>query len=90
LGLNDDEDEIVYHAYYQWVPLMLFVQAMLFYAPRYIWKSAEGGLFDVVLGGLNKPAIDPSKRVKQHKVLSKYIIQNLSLHNRYAMTFFPC
>jgi len=88
VGLATDEDEIVYHAYYQWVPLLLFIQGMLFYAPRYFWKSAEGGLFEVVLGGLNKPVVEQSKRAKQHKVLSKYIIQNLSLHNKYAASFF--
>ena len=31
-------------SFYQWVPLLLVIQAGLFYVPRRIWKSCEGGL----------------------------------------------
>jgi len=31
-------------SFYQWVPFFLILQASLFYIPRKIWKSAEGGL----------------------------------------------
>lgn len=90
LGLHEADDEIVYHAYYQWVPLVLFAQAMVFYIPRFLWKSAEGGLFDVVLGGLNQPELEESKRLKKHKVLSKYMVDNLHLHTFWACCFFAC
>ncbi|XP_003740929.1 innexin shaking-B [Galendromus occidentalis] len=30
-----------FHKYYQWVSLMLFFQAVLFYTPRWIWKAWE-------------------------------------------------
>jgi hypothetical protein len=35
--------EVKYHKYYQWVCFVLFLQAALFYIPRYLWKSSEGG-----------------------------------------------
>ena len=31
-------------SFYQWVPLVLVIQAGIFYIPRRIWKSCEGGL----------------------------------------------
>jgi len=31
-------------SFYQWVPFVLLLQAALFYIPRKIWKSCEGGL----------------------------------------------
>ena len=31
-------------SFYQWVPFILILQASLFYLPRKIWKTCEGGL----------------------------------------------
>ena len=31
-------------SFYQWVPFILILQAALFYIPRKIWKTCEGGL----------------------------------------------
>ena len=38
--LNDDgeDEDKIYHAYYQWVPHYLLLLALLFYAPHCIWK----------------------------------------------------
>jgi hypothetical protein len=46
-GPHNDDDERIYHAYYQWVPLMLFFQAMCFYAPHWIWKQLDDGKIKV-------------------------------------------
>ncbi|KAL1117675.1 hypothetical protein AAG570_003990 [Ranatra chinensis] len=34
--------EVRKHRYYQWVPFFLFVQAIFFYVPHYVWKMNEG------------------------------------------------
>ena len=47
LGPIEDGDETVYHAYYQWVPLMLMFQAICFYAPHWIWKQLDNGRMKV-------------------------------------------
>ena len=41
---DDDgtKSEVRYHKYYQWVCFTLFFQAILFYIPRYMWKTWEG------------------------------------------------
>ena len=46
-GPHGDDDERIYHAYYQWVPLMLFFQAICFYAPHWIWKQCDNGKIKV-------------------------------------------
>lgn len=45
-------DAIKRHAYYQWVPFMLFLQALLFYAPHYCWRNWEGGRMKALVKGL--------------------------------------
>ena len=42
----------LYHSYYQWVGLLLVLQAAASYGPWAAWKSAEGGRVGELLGGL--------------------------------------
>jgi len=37
-------NNIVYNSYYQWIPIYLVALTILFYMPRLIWMSMEGGL----------------------------------------------
>lgn len=85
VGSHDDEDEIKYHAYYQWVPFVLVLQAIMFYIPRYLWKNMEGGLFTTILAGLDKLTLDDSQRHKKHKILSQYMIKHLHMHMNWAI-----
>ena len=41
--------EVEVKAYYQWVPFMLFLQAVMFYIPHIIYKAAEGGKLKVLI-----------------------------------------
>ena len=47
-GPVEEDDETVYHAYYQWVPLMLMFQAVCFYAPHWVWKQLDNGRMKVI------------------------------------------
>ncbi|KDR11526.1 innexin inx7-like [Zootermopsis nevadensis] len=48
----ENEDAVKYHAFYQWVPFMLFLQALMFYAPHYYWRNREGGRMKALVKGL--------------------------------------
>lgn len=50
-------DEKKHHAYYQWVPFVLFLQAILFYVPHQIWKKLEGGKINALASGLKMVTI---------------------------------
>ncbi|CAL4061288.1 unnamed protein product, partial [Meganyctiphanes norvegica] len=90
LGTHIDDEELTYHAYYQWVPFMLFFQAITFFLPRYLWKLWDGGVFDTVLGGLHKFLPQHGMRIKKHKMLAQYLSKSLHLHKLWTIKFFIC
>lgn len=86
----DGEDEVKYHKYYQWVCFVLFFQAILFYVPRYLWKSWEGGRLKMLVMDLNSPIVDDQCKNDRKKILVEYFSSNLNRHNFYAFRFFVC
>ena len=38
---NPEKDYVVYKAYYQWVPFMLFLQRIKFYIPHVVYRVSE-------------------------------------------------
>ena len=36
-------ERLIYNSYYQWVPIFLILQAIMFYVPRVLWLMMEGG-----------------------------------------------
>nr|NVI75112.1 innexin 2 [Cucujiformia] len=86
----DGKDQVKYHKYYQWVCFALFFQAMLFYVPRYLWKTWEGGRIRMLVVDLNTPIVtDKCKKVRK-QLLVDYFHTNLRHQNFYAFRFFIC
>ncbi|KFM65493.1 Innexin inx2, partial [Stegodyphus mimosarum] len=84
------EEKRVYHAYYQWVCFVLFLQAMLFYVPRYLWKMWEGGRIRALILGLNSPIMSYEKKEENRKILVEYLTENMGNHTLYAAEYFIC
>ncbi|XP_026479598.1 innexin inx1-like [Ctenocephalides felis] len=70
IGPSREDEEIIRHAYYQWVPFVLFLQALMFYLPHYVWKQAEGGRMKAFVNALQVVA------------LSEYAEDDVQLGNR--------
>lgn len=88
VGIGDDlTDNVIRHSYYQWVTFALFFQAFLFYAPHYMWKGADAGLFATIIGGLNKFSLNEADKAKRHKVLTKYMMDHLNCHKMWAFRY---
>lgn len=90
---SHEEEEPVYHAYYQWVPLMLMFQAICFYAPHFIWKQLDNGKIKNIIVGLNKHLEDDSDRDKKLDQLATYLKQRMGYrreHKAWARNFFLC
>lgn len=68
-------DNIKHHAYYQWVPFVLFAQAISFYLPHLFWRSWEGGKIKKLVEGL------------QRAILSRYVQreEDLQVNKNYVI-----
>merc|ERR1712038_2080096 len=72
--------------------IFFFVQAVMFYIPRLVWKHAEGGLMKKLVGGLTDPLIpyQREEREKQVDSIRRYFKEDLRSHGGYAINFFLC
>lgn len=82
--------DVKYHKYYQWVCFVLFFQAMLFYIPRYLWKTWEGGRIKMLVLDLNYPIVNDECKNHRKSLLVDYFTSNLHTQNFYAIRFFIC
>jgi len=88
---RQEPSEKRYHKYYQWVAFMLFLHAVFFYIPRYLWKSSEGGKIKMLVGKLPEDVMMKSDAKKdQIDTIVKYFRLHRGTHSTYAMRFFLC
>lgn len=85
-----EDDVVIEHAYYQWVCFVLFLQAIMFYFPRWLWRSWERGRMQFLLLELNKPALEELKKKADVSAVVDYFYRNRSQHGSYALRFFVC
>nr|CAD7424402.1 unnamed protein product [Timema monikensis] len=82
------------HAYYQWVPLVLFLQSLLFAMPHAAWKYWEGGLVRASLADLTEQRVtlylDRAKRRDLLRRLARYFSARLHSHRFWATGFLFC
>jgi hypothetical protein len=66
------------------------LQAILFYAPRWLWKSWEGGKLQALKMDLDVGIIaEVDKKQKEEMILS-YVQTNRHYHNFWAFKYFFC
>lgn len=88
-GLGNDNQEKIFHSYYQWVPFMLFFQGVLFYVPHWIWKNWEEGKVGMISQGLRGMlTLNARERSERQRRLIDYIIDSLRTHNSYSFGYF--
>ena len=79
----------VFNSFYQWVSLSLVSQAVIFYFPRALWVSLEGGLMKHLAKDAGGKVVEDAEK-KKDELLATF---NKHLHNkydRYFQTFIGC
>lgn len=84
--------ELQYHTYYQWVCFVLFVQAALFYVPRYVWKAWEGDRMRTLCTDLMEIGREqePAVARKKEAVVNYFLMENRRADNGYVYKLFAC
>ncbi|KAL3274541.1 hypothetical protein HHI36_015923 [Cryptolaemus montrouzieri] len=81
---------IIWQKYYQWVCIMFSFQALLFYIPRYVWKTWEGGRIRLLISDLRGPLVTPSWNPESKAKLVRYLMSGKNSHTLYACRFAIC
>lgn len=87
---HTDEDEVKYHQYYQWVCIVMLIQAILFYIPHYLWKNWEGGRMKMLSLDMQHPVIDEKCKENRKAAFCDYYMNQKGTHNSYYWYFFLC
>jgi len=85
-----EKDEIIEHAYYQWVCVVLFLQSCCFYVTRLLWKGWERGKIKHLITDLNKVILKADVKKEKEDTLVAYLCANRGRHNAYAFRYFIC
>merc|ERR1712055_198509 len=88
----DDKEGHVYHRFYQWVGFVLIMQAGMFYTPRLLWKTAEGGVMKLLTNGLTDLDSFMNKGMRNDGVtlIAKYFNLRHTKRGTYFIKFFTC
>lgn len=90
ISTHGKNDKLKFYGYYGWVYIVLFLQAISFYTPHYVWKSWEGGKLKTLTVGLTSPVLRKDCIKEKTEPLIDYFCSTLRSHNSYAYTFLFC
>ena len=82
-GDLDEFGDEVFNSFYQWVSLCLVGQALLFYLPRTLWLTLEGGLMKHLAKDASGKVVEEAEKKRDELILTF----NRHLHNKYDRYF---
>ncbi|UXI21518.1 speckle targeted PIP5K1A-regulated polyA polymerase [Sarcoptes scabiei] len=85
-----ERDEIIEHSYYQWVGIVLFLQALTFYVVHLIWKIWEKNRMANIINDLNKAIIKETAKKTSRYNLVHYLYRSMGRNRIYAFRYTFC
>ena len=90
-GVAPDNVEKRQNSYYQGVSLVLFLQAVSFTIPNYLWKSvADTKIQSLIQNNIKGPVSDPDQKKKELDRLAAYWLSSRGTHGVFALAYFVC
>ena len=93
-GSNSVDETVRIHAYYQWVPFVLFFQGLLFYLPHAIWKRQEAGMVGKLTKGARELSLDSKEKADEKKqrgsLLSDYLYETMGTRGYFGVCHVFC
>jgi len=86
------DSKVHHHKFYQWVVFVLTLQAGMFYLPRFIWKSYEGGVVKLLTNGLTDITAFMDSDTKSDGIsrIEKFFRTYGSERSQYFLVFVLC
>ncbi|KAH7637009.1 innexin inx2 [Dermatophagoides farinae] len=84
------KDEVIEHSYYQWVGVVLFLQALTFYVAHLLWKLWEKNKMKDIINDLNKAILENEKKTTGKSNLVTYLYKSFGRNSSYAFRYFLC
>ena len=70
--------------------IFFFLQAILFYVPRWLWKNWEAGKIHALMMDLDIGVVQDVEKRQKKRLLLDYLADNLKHHNWWAYRYFFC
>lgn len=89
-GSGGSHKGVIYHNYYQWVNLLLVLQACVAYIPWAWWKSAEGNRISKLTASINKDPLTEVPLEDQVNGLGNFFIRHPKWFDSCALKLLVC
>jgi len=89
-GSGGSEKGVIYHNYYQWINLLLVLQACIAYIPWAWWKSAEGNKISKLTASVNKDPLTEVPLEDQVHGLGNFFVNHPKWFDSCALKLLVC
>lgn len=79
-----------WHKYYRYIPMILFLQAVFFYLPHYLWKVWENGIVSSVCKQLHDHRFSPNEFIESNYNMVDYIQNCFTLNKSLVYKYYLC
>jgi len=88
-GTNTQDSK--YHLWYQWTPIILLIQSVLFYIPHWLWKHCENGWVDGMVKDLRRSdLVKAGMSTEKMQLTAECLRKGKSANKLFGLSLFAC